>query len=45
MGEGDLYCSSAGSYPEGERKSATTKCKNEEIKNESTNRTIPRGHG
>jgi|TARA_B100001094_G_scaffold294388_1_gene314982 hypothetical protein len=32
MGEGDLYCSSAGSYPEGERKSATTKCKNEEIK-------------
>lgn len=31
MGEGDLYCSSAGSYPEGERKSATTKCKNEEI--------------
>ena len=32
MGEGNLYCSSAGSYPEGERKSATTKCKNEEIK-------------
>jgi hypothetical protein len=31
MGEGNLYCSPAGSYPEGERKVATTTSENEEI--------------
>ena len=31
MGEGDLHSSPAGSYPEGERKVATTTSKNEEI--------------
>lgn len=31
MGEGNLYCSPAGSYPEGERKVAATTSENEEI--------------
>mgnify|MGYP006104156415 CR=1 FL=1 len=41
MGEGNLHSSLAGTYPERERKAATTATKNEEV-NESTNRTVSR---